>query len=386
MHSGRRDKAVGKVKIPYYVVSEYGIGHWKPGPDARKEGFKHEACGPDGPAAWAKAKTLNDRWHEVKNGTAQTKRKRPDKADWRLKWEIEDDAISYPAGSMGRAFQEYRRLTPYRRDKSRGTRAEWGRIWQHLKIYGNANPRTLTVAILSDWRDELEAKTSIDLAWRGIKIFRVLWLAIAGLKYCKAKEDPSASIRNRAPKGRSQTWTYGEVVRLVKQSWRMGYPAVACIIAIAWDSQLSVGDVRTLRVDQKTDNGKDIWFAGNRGKNEEPFVATVGPMTGRLIRSNLALRDTPPEAGILFLTPQWSAPYRKNSLAEHFRQIRKKLFGPNEKRQLRDMRRSGTFEARAGGAQWSDRRKDGEQHCRVQTPAASLFAAAVGTGQASRQG
>jgi hypothetical protein len=42
-------------------------------------------------------------------------------------------------------------------------------------------------------------------------------------------------------------------------------------------------------------------------------------------------------------------PYTKNSLAEDFRDIRKAVF-PDDDRKLMDMRRSGAFEAMAGGA------------------------------------
>jgi hypothetical protein len=43
-------------------------------------------------------------------------------------------------------------------------------------------------------------------------------------------------------------------------------------------------------------------------------------------------------------------PYARGRLTADFSEVRKLAFGPNEKRQLRDMRRSGTVEAFAGGA------------------------------------
>ena len=48
--------------------------------------------------------------------------------------------------------------------------------------------------------------------------------------------DPSMGIRNRAPAPRWQRWSEGEAVRLVKCAWRHGYHGLACIIAVAWDS------------------------------------------------------------------------------------------------------------------------------------------------------
>jgi hypothetical protein len=43
-------------------------------------------------------------------------------------------------------------------------------------------------------------------------------------------------------------------------------------------------------------------------------------------------------------------PYTTDKLGRDFREVRPAVFGPNEKRQIQDMRRSGTVEAFAGGA------------------------------------
>jgi hypothetical protein len=53
-------------------------------------------------------------------------------------------------------------------------------------------------------------------------------------------------IRNIAPAPRWQRWSEGEAVRLVKAAWRHSYAGLACIIAVAWDTQFSPVDVRTL--------------------------------------------------------------------------------------------------------------------------------------------
>jgi hypothetical protein len=43
-------------------------------------------------------------------------------------------------------------------------------------------------------------------------------------------------------------------------------------------------------------------------------------------------------------------PYSKNKLGDDFRAVRIRIFGPEEKRTLADFRRSGTVEAKRGGA------------------------------------
>ena len=62
--------------------------------------------------------------------------------------------------------------------------------------------------------------------------------------------DPSLGVRNPAAKGRSATWTEGEVVRLFKRAWRMAITDLRRLIAVAWSTQLSPGDVRALTASQ----------------------------------------------------------------------------------------------------------------------------------------
>ncbi|MET3523758.1 hypothetical protein [Mesorhizobium abyssinicae] len=43
-------------------------------------------------------------------------------------------------------------------------------------------------------------------------------------------------------------------------------------------------------------------------------------------------------------------PYQKNSLVDDFAEVRRLVFGSDERRRLMDMRRAGAVEANAGGA------------------------------------
>ncbi|MGZ8308690.1 MAG: hypothetical protein ACXWU0_02510 [Rhodoplanes sp.] len=77
--------------------------------------------------------------------------------------------------------------------------------------------------------------------------------------------DPSLGVRNRAAPGRSATWTEGEVARLYKRAWRDGYQGLAAVIAVAWSTQMSPGDVRALRASQLARGGAGaIFFTGSR--------------------------------------------------------------------------------------------------------------------------
>src|SRR3954452_24582868 len=83
-------------------------------------------------------------------------------------------------------------------------------------------------------------------------------------------ETVSLVVRNSAPAGRSQTWSEGEAVRLVKRAWRMGYRGLAAGLAVMWDTQLSPGDVRALTAAQRAKDGHGRAFFTKRGKTGAP--------------------------------------------------------------------------------------------------------------------
>src|SRR5262249_18593529 len=117
-------------------------------------------------------------------------------------------------------------------------------------IFGDCDPRTVRLEDISAWRKTVEEAVSLREAHRCVKIWRALWKVSAAMHYCKRDEDPPLGVRNKSAPGRNLKWTEGEVVRVFKRAWRMGYHGLAAVIAVAWDTQLSPGDVRALRASQ----------------------------------------------------------------------------------------------------------------------------------------
>ena len=148
-----------------------------------------------------------------------------------------------------------------------------------------------------------------------MKIWRALWQVSASMRYCTADEDPSFGIRRETPKGRSETWSEGEVIRLVKAAWRCGYRGLACIIAVAYDTQLAPVDARSLRLEDSRSDGQKLWFDVERAKTGRGALGTLSRRTQALVRAYVAMlpADFLPSAPI-FLTRRGAA-YRKNSLA-----------------------------------------------------------------------
>ena len=164
--------------------------------------------------------------------------------------------------------------------------------------------------------------------------------------------DPSTGIRNKAPAARWQRWSEGEAVRLVKTAWRNGYEGLACIIAIAWDTQFSPVDVRTLaQRHRKIDCNRLIFdrTADGRAKTGRPAIGTVSRRCERLVLTYLDKLGVELHPDAMLFRNRSGNRYRDDTLGDDFRDVREMAF-PGDKRRLMDMRRSGVIEAVAGGA------------------------------------
>ena len=255
------------VEIRHYVVKR-GKGFWQPTPKMKAVGFGPVPCGPDGPGAWALAEEWNRRWDQTRTGVAPS----PAMASVQnLSFANSEGLTVYPPRSLGEAFRRYRRTTEWTKRKKPTTRDDWWRGWKRIKpIFGDCDPRTVRLDDISAWRQMIEDTVSLREAHRALKIWRALWKVAASLGYCVRDSDPSLGVRNSAAKGRSERWSEGEVARLAKRAWRMKYFGLAAVICVAWDTQMSPGDVRALRASQMATVGEGQLFFTERGKTGVP--------------------------------------------------------------------------------------------------------------------
>jgi len=308
-------------------------------------GFRIIACGHDGPSAWATADQWEQRYQRARRGLEPT----PTKV--------------YPKDSVGDAFTRYRQTNAWKIDKKPRTREDWERGWQFIEPYfGDVPPTLVTLELLDEWYARLKRAKGAGEAGRALKIWRALYNVMAGMRLCPPGTDPSLAIRKESVPGRTETWRQPEVIRLAKGAWRAGYRGLACVIAVAWDTQFSPVDVRTLVPRQAVASGQDWGFLIDRTKTGEAAFGTLSKRTRRLVETYVAglgfeLMDTAP----IFRTrghapgpkggrPRAGSPYTKDSLIGDFADVRRIVFGGTEKRRLMDMRRSGAVEANAGGA------------------------------------
>lgn len=342
---------MGKVKVRYYSVRK-GRGYWQPTPAMRALGFRPVSCGPDGPSAWQKAEEMNRLWDKRSEQPAEPV--------------MIPTAPTWPAGSVGEAFDVYRGTNEWAKKAPR-TREDWERAWKYIgPVFGRFPPSLVPMPAISEWRQTIENTISLREAHRALKIWRALWKVMAALKYCQLEGDPSLAVVNTEPKGRRETWSEGEAVRLVKRALRMKYYGLAAALACMWDGAVSPVDARSLTFGQFRRDSKGCWFELSRGKTGRDAVLTLSRRSTRLLGWYMRERfgDAEPMGTVrLFQTKGYSAPkgskggrprqgtpYTRNSFSEDFRTVRSVEF-PGDTRMMLDFRRSGSAEAVAGGVE-----------------------------------
>lgn len=339
---------MARLKIPNYQVRRNGRAFWEPTRKMRLLGFQSVPCGQDGPTAWAIASEWNQRWQRVRRGEDPAPARLLE--DGNLSPERAEELTVYPPGSAGEAFRRYRRTPEWAR-KAPATRDDWWRGWRRIKpIFGDVDPRTITLEDVSAWRHVIEQKVSLREAHRALKIWRALWKVMAALGYCDRDSDPSLGVRNSAAAGRSETWTEGEAVRLVKRAWRMGYRGLAAALAVMWDSQLSPGDVRLLTASQRASDRRGRAFFTERGKTGKAVGGVLSARAAFVVDGYLTWLGVELHADAPIFRNRSGDRYLKNALAEDFREVRVAEFGASECRKMLDFRRSGAVEAIVGDA------------------------------------
>lgn len=336
-----------KIKLRHYRVKRNGRGFWEPTAKMRALGFASIPCGPDGPDAWARAEEWERRWQTTRRGEAPSPAM---VAADNLSPETSEELTVYPPRALGEAFRRYRRTEEWKGKASR-TREDWWRGWKRIKpVFGDCDPRTVNLADLSAWRKVIEDTVSLREAHRALKIWRALWKVSAALGYCVRDADPSLGVRNRAAKGRSDTWAEGEAVRLYKRAWRDGYHGLAAVIAVAWATQLAPVDVRSLRASQLARSVHGEAFFTERGKTGKPVGGVLNDRALAAIEAYLKKLDLDLHGEAYIFRNRSGAPYSKDTLGDDFRAVRVAAFGERDKRTLADFRRSGAQEAIAGEA------------------------------------
>lgn len=316
------------MKIPYYRVKG-GNGFFEPTPTMQAVGFLPRPLGADGPEAWTRAWALYEDWQRYRRG------------------EIAEPERRYLLGSVGEAWARFRRTEAWK-DKAAGTKREWEYAWSWIEPnFVDVDPNTIELEHMEALRSRVRDQVSPHAAHKVIKVWRSFWKIMAAMRYCEAGSDPSKGLRNVQPRGRSETWSEGEVARLAKRAWRLKLYGLTAIIGVIWDTQFSPGDARALVGTQRRADKKGVFFKTARGKTGKEAIGTITRRVARAVNAYLELIGVAILEDAPIFRDVRGKPYTMYSLADDFRLIREAEF-PGDKRRLMDMRRSGAVEANVG--------------------------------------
>jgi hypothetical protein len=343
---------LGKDKIRYLLFKK-GRWRWRPTKTMREAGFTPVRLGPGlvidgtrvpGPDDVARAMQLNHDWDRHRQGLP-----------------LLTPAGRYPSGSIGDGFERAVRLRALERTKKgvvwtkeQHSRDDWARVWKRLErmapLLAECDPKTVTPELLLELCTEVADSVSASESHRLIKVWRALWKKMAAFGFCELDRDPSLLFANSAPAPRQAIWRKGEVVRLVKAAWREGYKGLAACMAVAWDSQLSPVDARSLKAGQLQRDPVGWYFKLGRAKTGRGALGTLSKRAERVLVAYTQAFGAEVVGDATIFRNRSGAPYSKDTLGDDFRDIRELVFGPHEKRQMADFRRTGSVEALAGGA------------------------------------
>src|SRR5690242_4562224 len=96
--SGVKQAVMAHIKVKQYRIYRER-GFWCPNAQQRAAGFQSTPCGADGPAAWAVAEEMNERWRAVRRGDVPAPALAAN--DRKLTPEQADDLIPYRKSSLG---------------------------------------------------------------------------------------------------------------------------------------------------------------------------------------------------------------------------------------------------------------------------------------------
>ncbi|MBI2719568.1 MAG: hypothetical protein HY245_04000 [Rhizobiales bacterium] len=319
-------------RIPYSRIKADSRRYFEPTAKMKAMGFEARALGPDGPEARAEALRLYEAWRQAKaTGTTSSEK-------------------AYPIGSIGFAFDRYRRTDAWAAKAPMTRKKDWEWSWRFIEpIFGDVAPSTVQIEDIEELRAIVLEKRGLHTANRLIKTWRALWQVMSAMGYCDKNADPSKIIRNTAPKGRDATWKPGELARIGKMAWRLGYCGLAALLACCWDTQFSPGDARLLKASQRNQDARGSYFLTRRGKTGREVIGTLSKRSQRIMAAYLETLGAEPMGEAAIFRNRSGQPYSSDTLGDDFRAVREAAF-PGDGRKLLDIRRSGAVEAIAGGA------------------------------------
>lgn len=341
---------MGKIDIPFYVIKRNGRAYWQPQKALQRLGFNCIPLGPDGPAAWEKARRLNLEADQARAGEQQA-----------------NGRSVYPAHTLGDWFDTYQRTDAWKVKEGK-SQEDYHRVWpviDEIEVDGHRlvmkKLTRISTADSEGFHRQMHAKVALGECtdshrYRVLKVWRSLLNAAAS--YHLIAKAPIGKVPNPQPQGRSGIFLASEIAALQQGADANGRHALALGIGIAYDAMLSPVDVRELTLSKIKGHGAERWIETKRRKSKKPQKHALSAETCARLDAYLVLADA---AGVvlepdgpLLLQPDGWRPYVKDRWERHFRWTREEVM-PGDTRVMLDIRRTANVEADLGGMSRDDR-------------------------------
>lgn len=260
-----------------------------------------------------------------------------------------DDDPDFRLGTLAHWLHKFKQQEAWSR-KGAETIKEWEYCWPTIEAqFGNMLMTDITPLAFESFYYALEKDRGIYVRWRVIKIMRALFEA--AVRYDVVDKSPCLTIPNTMPPPRKQIWFASEIATLSIAAKENGYDAMSLAVRLLWETLMSPVDVRTLPVSALKFDLEGFYIETSRAKTGKDVFASLSDELGRDIQAYIEFLgfDLMPSQPIL-RTVRDKRRYTKVRFTDEFAKIRKLAFGSDEKRQMRDIRRSGNVEADLGGA------------------------------------
>ena len=145
---------------------------------------------------------------------------------------------------------------------------------------------------------------------------------------------------------------YGTSATCAMREFMSALEAKRTVIAVAWDTQWTPGDVRALRTSQLARTAAGEAFFTERRKTGVPVGGILSVRSITVLTAYLEKLGVELHGDAYIFRNRSGAPYSSDTLGDDFRDVRAIEFGPLERRTIgHDFRRGGAGEAIVGGAQ-----------------------------------
>ena len=331
------------MKIQYSRLKN-GRRYWEPSKRLTKLGFEAVCCGTEGKKAQAKASELTSK----------------------ALYALSDDQSAHPrtnfiAGSISHFIDRYERSQTFRR---RGTGSKTKALEGHKLIekhLGSRKLSSLTADDVYDFFENVERENGPYARWHSIKTLKCILDEAVHRELLN--RSPAERVRNPQPEPRSEIWSPDEIAKLVAKAQQLDMTAMSLAIRLLDECGFSPVDARTIEHGMLEFQGGEHLINRERSKTGNTGLWAISRELGKDIELYIeSLRfDLTPNAQIFrrHVNSRQSGqplPWRNTQeFSRDFKHVREATFGPTEKRQAGDIRRTVSVDTDLAGMSKAER-------------------------------